>query len=107
MIRIAIALLFGAGVGVAGTFLHNAYRPVGLVVALTAVALGAYLVREMYRSRLHSLLFALGWIFVIVRASTLGNGGEILIQSNGYGNILVIGGALTLLIFALRFRSIN
>jgi len=105
--RAVIALLFGVAVGIAGTFLHNAYRPLGLIFALVAVALGAYLVREMYRARLHSLLFALGWIFVVVRASTLGNGGEILIQSNGYGNILVLGGALTLLVSALRFRSIN
>jgi len=105
--RALLALLFGAAVGVAGTFLHNGYSPIGLIVALVAVGLGSYLVREMYRTRLHSLLFALGWIFVIVRASTLGNGGEILIQSNGYGNIFVLGGALTLLIAALRFRSIN
>lgn len=105
--RALLAFLFGAAVGVAGTFLHNGYRPIGLIVALVAVGLGSYLVREMYRTRSHSLLFALGWIFVIVRASTLGNGGEILIQSNGYGNIFVLGGALTLLIAALRFRSIN
>lgn len=105
--RALLAFLFGVAVGVAGTFLHNGYRPIGLIVALVAVGLGSYLVREMYRTRSHSLLFALGWILVIVRASTLGNGGEILIQSNGYGNIFVLGGALTLLIAALRFRSIN
>lgn len=105
--RSILAFLLGAAVGVSGTFLHSAYRPLGLIVGLIAVALGAYLVREMYRTRLHSLLFALGWIFVIVRASTLGNGGEILIQSNGYGNIFVLGGALTLLIFALRFRTLT
>jgi len=46
--RALLALLFGAAVGVAGTFLHNGYRPIGLIVALVAVGLGSYLVREMY-----------------------------------------------------------
>jgi hypothetical protein len=38
-------------------------------------------------------LFAIGWLFVIVRGSSLGNGGEVLIEANAYGNLFVFGGA--------------
>jgi hypothetical protein len=48
--KLLISLLFGALVGVSGTFLHNAYRPFGLIVSLLALLLGLRLVRNMYLS---------------------------------------------------------
>ena len=107
MIRSFVSILFGAGVGVSGVFLHNSYRPFGLVFSLIALLLGGYLVREMYRSRLNSWLYLLGWVLVIIRGSTIGNGGEILIEANLYGNILVLGGAALIFAFTLRSRKIN
>jgi hypothetical protein len=61
----------------------------------------------MYRSRLNSWLFLTGWVFVIIRASSIGNGGEILIEANLFGNLLVLLGAALLIGFTLRFRKIN
>jgi hypothetical protein len=107
MIRAVISILFGAGVGVSGVFLHNSYRPFGLVVSLLALVLGAYLVREMYRSRLNSWFFLAGWVLVIIRGSSIGNGGEILIEANLYGNLFVLLGAALLIGFTLRSRKIN
>lgn len=107
MIRSVVSILFGAGVGVSGVFLHNSYRPFGLAFSLIALLLGGYLVREMYRSRLNSWLFLLGWVLVIIRGSTIGNGGEILIEANLYGNLLVLGGAALIFAFTLRSRKIN
>lgn len=107
MIRSFISILFGAGVGVSGVFLHNSYRPFGLAFSLIALLIGGYLVREMYRSRLNSWLFLIGWVLVIIRGSTIGNGGEILIEANLYGNILVLGGAALIFAFTLRSRKIN
>lgn len=100
-----ISLLFGALVGVSGSLLHNGYQPFGVLASLIAVWLGARLVRNMYRSRSSQILFALGWFGVIVRASTLGNGGEILIEANLYGNLLVFGGSAILMITLLRKKS--
>lgn len=77
------------------------------MISLIAVTFGAYLVGEMYRSRTSSLLFAAGWAGVVVRGSTIGNGGELLIEANGYGNIFVLGGALLLVLTLLRSRRIN
>lgn len=107
MIRSIISILFGAGVGVSGVFLHNSYRPIGLIVSLIALLLGAYLVREMYRSRLNSWLYLAGWVLVIIRASSIGNGGEILIEADLFGNLLVLLGAALLIGFTLRSRKIN
>jgi hypothetical protein len=107
MIRAVISILFGAGVGVSGVFLHNSYRPFGLVVSLLALVLGAYLIREMYRSRLNSWFFLAGWVLVIIRGSSIGNGGEILIEANLYGNLFVLLGAALLIGFTLRSRKIN
>ena len=107
MIRSIISILFGAGVGVSGVFLHNSYRPIGLIVSLIALLLGAYLVREMYRSRLNSWLYLAGWVLVIIRASSIGNGGEILIEADLFGNLLVLLGAALLIGFTLRSRKVN
>jgi hypothetical protein len=100
--KLFASLIFGILVGISGTFLHNSYHPLGVVVSLFAVWLGSRLVRNMYQSRSTNLLFALGWFLVIVRGSTLGNGGEILIEANLYGNLLVFGGAGLLTLSMLR-----
>lgn len=103
--RVIVAAIFGLLVGISGTFLHNSYQPLGVMVSLLAVWLGARLVRNMYQSQLTNFLFAVGWFLVVVRGSTLGNGGEILIQANIYGNIFVFGGAALLMFSLLRSRN--
>ena len=100
-----IAAIFGLLVGISGTFLHNSYQPLGVLVSLLAVWLGARLVRNMYQSQLNSFLFAAAWVLVIIRGSTLGNGGELLIEANLYGNTLVFGGAALLMFSLLRSRN--
>ena len=72
--KFILSIVFGALVGVSGTFLHNGYRPIGLLVSLVALAMGARLVRNMYLSKSANFLYAIAWLFVIVRASSLGNG---------------------------------
>jgi uncharacterized membrane protein YeaQ/YmgE (transglycosylase-associated protein family) len=100
--RSIFSIVFGALVGVSGTFLHNGYRPMGLIVSLIALSIGARLVRNMYLSKSANFLYAIAWLFVIVRASSLGNGGEILIEANLYGNLFVFGGLGLLAISLLR-----
>lgn len=105
--RNILSALFGAGVGVSGVFLHNSYRPLGLVVSLIAIITGAYLVREMYRSSLSSWLYLICWSLVVIRGSTVGNGGELLVEANLYGNTFVLVGAALLVAFTLRARKAN
>jgi len=61
----------------------------------------------MYRSRLNSWLYLAGWVLVIIRASSIGNGGEILIEADLFGNLLVLLGAALLIGFTLRSRKVN
>lgn len=100
--KTVISILFGALVGISGTFLHNAYRPIGLLVSLLAISLGLRMITNMYRTKLMQFGFVLGWLFVIVRASTLGNGGEVLIEANLYGNLLVFAGMAICIVTLLR-----
>ncbi len=97
-----LSLVFGALVGISGTFLHNGYRPLGVIVSLAALAMGSRLIRNMYLSKLASSLFGIGWLLIIVRGSSLGNGGEILIEANLFGNVFVFGGLGLLAISVFR-----
>ena len=105
MFKAIASILFGAAVGVSGVFLHNGYRPFGLIASLIGLLLGAYLIREMYRSWSMSWLYLIGWALVILRASTLGNGGELLIEANFYVNTLVLGGSILIFGFTLRAKK--
>ena len=106
MIRTLLAALFGAGVGISGVFLHNAYKPIGLIASLMALLIGGYLVREMYHSRLRSWAYVAGWVFIVLRGSTVGNGGELLIEANSYGNIFVFAGFILILVFTFRSKRV-
>lgn len=103
--KLIVSVVFGALVAVSGTFLHNSYRPIGLLISLLALHLGLRLVRNMFLSRLANFLFALGWLLIVVRASSIGNGGEVLIQANLYGNVFVFGGVGLIAVFLLRQKK--
>jgi hypothetical protein len=59
----------------------------------------------MYLTRLTNFVFALGWLLIVIRASSIGNGGEVLIQANFYGNIFVFGGVGLIALFLLRQKN--
>lgn len=107
MIKSIVSILFGVALGISGVFLHNSYRPIGIIVSLIAIVTGAYLVKEMYRSNFNSWLYLLGWALIVIRGSTVGNGGELLIEANLYGNLFVIGGVALILAITIRFRKSN
>jgi hypothetical protein len=43
----------------------------------------------------------------VIRGSTVGNGGELLIEANLYGNLLVLAGAALIVAFTIRFGKSN
>lgn len=91
-----ISALVGAITAVSGTLLHGSFTPIGLLISILAIVVGARMIARRYESRSCDLLFALGWIVIVIRASTMGNGGEILIQSDLAGNAYVFGGMISL-----------
>lgn len=100
-----VALIFGALVGVSGTLLHNAYQPIGLLISFLAIWLGSTTVRSMFASRACNFLFILGWNLILLRASSIGNGGEVLVEANVYGNFFAFGGTALLAILFLKSQS--
>ncbi|NDE71518.1 MAG: hypothetical protein EB054_02230 [Actinobacteria bacterium] len=99
-----ISSLFGGLVAIAGIFLHNSYQPFGVIASLIALVLGFSLVKNMYHQRLCTYLYSIFWIGLVLRAATLGNGGELLVQGNNYGNLFAFGGSLLLAILILTSR---
>jgi len=51
-----------------------------------------------------SALFGAG---VVIRGSTVGNGGELLVEANLYGNSFVLGGAALIVMLTLRARKVS
>ena len=95
------AAIFGFLLAISGTFLHNAYRPFGLLISLASLALGFILVKRMYQTRSCAIVYSVAWVIVVIRASTLGNGGELLIQFNSMGNLYALGGTILLIIMLI------
>ena len=102
--NIVISAFFGGLVGIAGTFLHNSYQPIGLFLSLIAVIWSLILVRQMFNRRSNSIAFSLGWIAVVLRGSMMGNGDELLIQGNAFGNVFVVGGSLAIVVLLIMTR---
>ena len=88
------ALIFGAVVGLIGVLFHNAYQPVGILLALLTTAVGINFAGQLFGARKFKLIAAIAWLAVALRAGTYGLSNEILIISNLYGNIFLLGGVL-------------
>ena len=100
--RIFKAILQGALIGVAGVLLHNSWKPFGLISGLILTYLGFEFVRTSLFWRRYQLIAVLSWNFVVIRAGTIGQGEELLIYSNTYGNLFLIFGFLIAVISIFR-----
>ena len=88
------ALIFGVVVGLIGVLFHNAYQPVGILLALLTTAVGINFAGQLFGARKFKLIAGIAWLAVALRAGTYGLSDEILIISNLYGNIFLLGGVL-------------
>ena len=99
--KIIIGLLFGALLGIASSFIHNAWPPVGLFIAIAGTFLGIRFIGQNYFDRRIKLFALAGWAFVVWRASAIGNGDELLITGGTTGTYFIVVGFLSALIAAL------
>ena len=104
LLRVIAALFFGAIIGFIGVVLHNAFQPVGILLALLTTAIGINFAGQLFGARRYKLIAAIAWLAVALRAGTYGMSSEILIISNLYGNIFLLGGLLVAFIAVLRKR---
>jgi ABC-type transport system involved in cytochrome c biogenesis permease subunit len=98
------ALFFGAVIGFIGVVLHNAFQPLGILLALLTTAIGINFAGQLFGAQKYKLIAAIAWLSVALRAGTYGMSSEILIISNLYGNIFLLGGLLVAFIALLRKR---
>jgi ABC-type transport system involved in cytochrome c biogenesis permease subunit len=98
------ALFFGAVIGFLGVILHNSFEPFGIILALLTTGIGINFTGQLFGSQKYKLIAAIAWIAVVLRAGTYGVSHEILIISNLYGNIFLLGGLLVAFIAVVRKR---
>ena len=102
MLKAFGSLLFGTTVGLVGVLLHNAFPPVGSILAILTTAVGINFAGQIFGLRKYKIITAVAWLAVALRAGSFGQSHEILIISNTYGNIFLLGGLLFATIFALK-----
>ena len=102
--RYAIALLSGAFAGVIAILLHQSVPPFGVITSLLFSYLAVWLVGRRFAARSFKWVAALGWIAVLLRGSSFGEGQELMVQGDGVGSTLLLLGTLVVL-FAVAART--
>jgi hypothetical protein len=103
-VRYLLALLSGVATGVISILLHQSLPPLGVIAALAFTYGAIWLVGRRFAARSYKLVAAFGWIVVLLRGSTFGEGQELLVQGDGVGVTLLLLGTLVVL-FAVAARN--
>jgi hypothetical protein len=96
--KLIYSVALGALLGVSATLLHLLLFPLGLVLGLSATVVGIWAVGRTWRLRKYKNLAAIAWLAVVVQGATLGVGGELLIQGDLAGSLLILLGTLALVV---------
>jgi hypothetical protein len=91
-----VGLVFGIGAGALLILTHNAYPPIGIVLALLGFLALSIVVRGYLKSRSTYVCYLLGVVGLIYLAATP-RASEFLIQGNTQGYLLILGGPLAAL----------
>ena len=94
--KIIYAAIVGALLGVSATLLHIFLFPLGLIIGLTGTIVGIWTLGRLWQLRRYKVIAAFFWLYVVVQGSTLGVGGELLIQGDLAGSLLILLGTLSL-----------
>ena len=86
------SLFLGAVISFIGVVLHNSIQPFGVLLALLTTYIGLNFAGQLFGSRKFKVITVIGWILISLRAGTYGLSQEILIISNLYGNLFLLGG---------------
>ena len=101
------SLIFGAFVGFTAVILHNAWQPLGFVLALLVTYLGIKLLGMKFYYRRFKVIAAASWLFIVLRAGNPGVGDELLIYGNSYGNLFLLLGFTAAVLAVVTPKSAN
>ena len=96
--KVIFSVVVGALLGVSATLLHLLLFPLGLVLALVATIIGIWAVGRIYRLKKYKFLAAIAWLVVVVQGATPGVGGELLIQGDLAGSLLILLGTVAVVL---------
>ena len=99
--KLVIAALSGLFLGASATLLHILIFPLGISIGLVGTVLGIWAIGRVYRDRKYKLIAAIAWLYVVVQAATIGVGGELLVQGDLAGTLLLLVGTLLLVLAVL------
>ncbi len=91
------ALLGGAVTGVIAVLLHQSIPPVGVIIAMAFSFVAVKYCGRQFGGRKYKWFAAAGWIAVILRGSSFGEGQELLVQADGVGSTLLLLGTVVVL----------
>ena len=102
MLKALGSILLGALISFVGVVLHNSIHPFGILLALLTTAVGIGFVGQLFGARRFKIIAATAWLLVALRAGSYGLSQELLIISNVYGNVFLLGGFLIAIFTALK-----
>ena len=102
MLKALGSILLGALISFVGVVLHNSFHPFGILLALLTTAVGIGFVGQFFGARKFKIIAATAWLLVALRAGSYGLSRELLIISNVYGNVFLLGGFLIAIFTALK-----
>ena len=103
--KIIKSVLFGALIAFSATLLHNYLPPFGFVASLLLTYLGIRVVGQNLYYLRYQVLAGATWLAVVIRAGTPGDGDELLIYGNTYGNLFLLGGFIAIVTALITTRS--
>lgn len=99
--KLLFAALSGLLLGASATLLHILIFPLGISIGLVGTVLGIWALGRIYRDRKYKVIAAITWLYVVVQGATLGVGGELLVQGDLAGTLLLLVGTLSLVLAVL------
>jgi len=97
-VKCLLSFLVGGLTAAAGVFLHLSYPPAGLILALAGSAATFWSIGRSYGKSRFKVLALLGWIVVVIDATTYGDGGELLVQGDTAGTTFLVSAFIIVLI---------
>lgn len=92
-----LAVIYGAAAGVIAILLHQSFPPIGVITSLVLSYSAIWFLGRRYGSRLIKWVAAAGWLAIIFRGASYGEGQELLVQGDGVGSALLLIGTLVVL----------
>lgn len=96
--KLIYAAFAGALLGASATLLHLLVFPVSLILSLISTVIGIWAIGRSWRHRRYKVIAAITWLFIVVQGASVGVGGELLIQGDLAGSLLLIFGTFSLVL---------